>query len=255
MKIDILVISAHPDDAELCCGGTILSHIAQGKTVGMIDLTEGELGTRGTVQTRYQEAEMASKILGVQFRENLQMADGFFVNDKAHQLKIIQKIRQYQPEIVLTNALEDRHIDHSKASKLVADACFLAGLRKIETFDHNQNVQNAWRPKNVYHFIQDFYNVPQFVVDITPFWEKKMQAIKAFKTQFFVEEKGNNHTENNTENIQEPTTPISTPDFMNFLEGRAREMGRIIGTTFGEGFCTKKALKISNLFDLQRNDF
>jgi N-acetylglucosamine malate deacetylase 1 len=237
-KIDILVICAHPDDAELCCGGTILSHIAQGYKVGIIDLTEGELGTRGTIQTRYEEAKNASEILGISLRENLQMADGFFENDKSHQLKIIQKIRDYQPQTVLTNALEDRHTDHSRASKLVADACFLAGLQKIETFDTENNPQNAWRPKNVYHFIQDFYNVPQFVVDVTPFWERKMEAIRAFKTQFFVSE---------DEAQKEPATPISTPDFMYFLEARAREMGRIIGVTFGEGFCTKKALKMQDL--------
>lgn len=238
MKIDILVISAHPDDAELCCSGTILSHIAQGYNVGMIDLTEGELGTRGTVETRYQEAGVASKILGVKFRENLQMADGFFVNDKAHKLQIIQKIRQYQPEIVLTNALEDRHIDHGRASQLVHDACFLSGLRKIETLTPDHQPQQAWRPKHVYHFIQDFYNVPQIVVDITPYWDKKMEAIKAFKTQFFVSAE---------EAQKEPTTPISTPDFIHFLEARAREMGRMIGVTFGEGFCVKKAIQIKNL--------
>ncbi|MFN3315289.1 MAG: bacillithiol biosynthesis deacetylase BshB1, partial [Raineya sp.] len=178
MKLDLLVFAAHPDDAELSCSGTIVAHIAKGKKVGIIDLTQGELGTRGTPQTRKQEAETATKIMGLHVRQNLGFADGFFKNDAEHQLAVIQKIREFQPEIVLANALTDRHPDHAKAAELVRDACFLAGLAKIET------AQPAHRPKHLYHFIQDRYIAPDFVMDISDFWEIKKQAILAYKTQF-----------------------------------------------------------------------
>jgi bacillithiol biosynthesis deacetylase BshB1 len=238
LKLDILAFAAHPDDTELSCSGTIASHIAEGKKVGVVDFTRGELGTRGTPETRDQEAKEASEILGLSVRENLGFADGFFQNDQAHQLKVIEVIRRYQPEIVLANAITDRHIDHGRAAQLAHDACFLAGLAKIITFDVHGNPQAAWRPKAVYHYIQDRYIQPAIVVDITNFWEIKVQAIRAFKTQFF------------DPNSAEPMTPISTPEFLDFLEGRAREMGRMIGVKYGEGFTKVTTPGVRSLFDL-----
>lgn len=239
MKLDILVIVAHPDDAELACSGTLIKHIQLGKKVGVLDLTQGELGTRGTIETRYQEAKESSAIMGLSVRDNLKIADGFFQNDQETQLKLIQKIRKYQPEIVLSNAIKDRHIDHGKGAKLTHDSLFLAGLRKIET-NENGVLQNPWRPKQHYYCIQDEYIQPDFVIDITPHWEQKMKAINAFKTQFFV---GN-------QNENEPQTPISNPDFIYFLEARARELGRSIGVTYAEGFTKNRQLGVNNLFDL-----
>jgi bacillithiol biosynthesis deacetylase BshB1 len=240
MKLDIVVLAAHPDDAELACSGTILHHLALGKKVGIIDLTQGELGTRGTAQTRKQESQEASKIMNITIRENLELPDGFLENIPKYQLKIIQAIRKYQPEIVLANAIKDRHTDHAKASILAKEATFLSGLRKIITFDENEKQQQEWRPKNIYHYIQDYFIEPDFVVDITPYWQTKMQAIKAFKTQFFTQENDNN----------EPQTPISSPQFIYFLEARAREMGRTIGVEFGEGFTTNRPIGIKNLFEV-----
>jgi N-acetylglucosamine malate deacetylase 1 len=240
MKLDILAMCAHPDDAELSCSGTIALHVALGKKVGIIDFTRGELGTRGTPQTRSQEAEAASQILGLSTRENLGLADGFFINNGESQLKLIAKIREYQPEIVLANAIADRHIDHGRASELANDACFLAGLRKITTYDSQGQIQSPWRPKQVYHYIQDRYIQPDLIVDISPYWSIKMEAIKAFKTQFFVGDSADN----------EPNTPISTPDFIYFLEARAREFGRMIGVEFGEGFSKATPPGVRNLFDL-----
>lgn len=237
MKLDILVFAAHPDDAELSCSGTIASHITQGKKVGLVDLTAGELGTRGNVVTRAQEAEEATKILGLAVRENLGFADGFFTDDRTHQLAIIAKIRKYRPEVVLANAIEDRHIDHGRASNLVHNGCFLSGLPKIETQENNQE-QSAWRPKALYHYIQDRYIRPTFVVDITPYWEVKLASIRAYKTQFF------------NPGSKEPDTPISSSDFLYFLEARARDMGRLIGVTFGEGFTKATPPGVKSLFDL-----
>jgi len=237
MKLDILVMAAHPDDAELGAGGIILAHVAMGKKVGVVDFTEGELGTRGTAETRKIEAENASKILMLSARENLKLADGFFKNDKESQLKLIAVIRKYQPEIVIANAVTDRHIDHGKGSDLASDACFLSGLRKIETYLDGEK-QEIWRPKVVYHYIQDRYITPDFIFDITPYWDKKMEAIKAFNTQF------------HNPNLNEPQTTLSSPDFIHFLEGRARDLGRTIGTIFGEGFSIERQIGIKNLFDL-----
>lgn len=241
MKLDILALGVHPDDVELACSGTVISHIAMGKKVGIVDFTRGELGTRGTAETRKAESEAASKILGVAVRENLGMADAFFQNDKAHQLKLIAAIRKFQPEIVLANALDDRHSDHGRAAKLTIDACFYSGLVKIETQDEEGNIQAPWRPKQIYHYVQDRYMKPDLIVDVTPYWEQRMNAVKAFKTQFFVGRQEDN----------EPATPISTPDFMQFLEARAREFGRLIGVKYGEGFVSRTPVGATNLFDIK----
>lgn len=233
MKLDILVLAAHPDDAELTCSGTIASAIAKGKKVGIIDLTQGELGTRGSAETRKKEAELAAQIMGLHLRDNMQFADGFFRNDKEHQLALIEKIRTYKPTIVLANAISDRHPDHAKAAELIKDACFLAGLRKIETG------QEAYRPDFLYHYIQDRYIQPDFVVDISDFWEIKKKAILAYGTQF------NALTSDN-----EPQTYISTPEFFDFLEARAKEFGHQIGVKYGEGFTKTRMIGVKDLFDL-----
>lgn len=240
MKLDLLALGVHPDDVELACSGTVISHIAMGKKVGVVDFTRGELGTRGTAETRKTESEAAAKILGIHTRENLGMADGFFQNDREHQLKLITAIRKYQPEVVLANAVDDRHSDHGRAAQLTVDACFYAGLIKIETRDEQGNIQAPWRPKQIYHYIQDRHMNPDLIVDVTPFWEQRMEAVKAFKTQFFVPGNDDN----------EPATPISTPDFMLFLEARAREFGRLIGVKYGEGFVSRTPIGTNNLFDL-----
>ncbi|MEJ8755381.1 bacillithiol biosynthesis deacetylase BshB1 [Pontibacter sp. H259] len=238
MKLDILTFAAHPDDAELGCSGTIVAHIAAGKKVGIVDLTRGELGTRGTPETRAAEADAASIAMGISIRENLGFADGFFLNDKAHQLKVVEKIRQYKPEIVIMNAIHDRHPDHGKGSQLVSDACFLAGLKMIDTFGSEGEKQEAWRPKAVYHFIQDRYIKPDVIVDITPYWEKKLESIRAFKSQFYNPEDTSQHTY------------ISSPEFMEFIEARAKEYGHAIGVTYGEGFTVERHIGVRNLFDL-----
>ncbi|WP_027000503.1 bacillithiol biosynthesis deacetylase BshB1 [Eisenibacter elegans] len=239
MKLDILVFAAHPDDAELSCSGTIALHVALGKKVGIIDLTEGELGTRGSVAQRYEEAAAAAKVLQLSARENLQLADGFFTNDEASQRKLIEVIRRYQPDIVFANALIDRHIDHGKGAKLAHDACFLAGLRKVETLDkHTGQAQASWRPRAVWHYIQDQWRNPDVVVDISAHWATKEAAIRAFKSQFYDPQS------------DEPTTPISTPDFMQFLESRARDFGRLVGVTYGEGFEKATPVGVSQLTDL-----
>ncbi|MFZ9145146.1 MAG: bacillithiol biosynthesis deacetylase BshB1 [Aquirufa sp.] len=226
MKLDILVMAAHPDDAELSCAGTILKHIAAGKKVGIVDFTRGELGTRGTPEIRLQESADATKILGLHARENLGIRDGFFRNDEETQLKLIEVIRKYQPDIVLANALEDRHPDHGKGAQLAIDACFLSGLRQIKTGD-----LSAWRPAQVYHYIQDRYLEPDFVVDISSQWDLKEAAIRAFKSQFF------------DPNSAEPASYISSPDFLNFIQARAMEMGHKIGVKYGEGFQSQKTLE------------
>ncbi|MFN8274063.1 MAG: bacillithiol biosynthesis deacetylase BshB1 [Flavobacteriaceae bacterium] len=237
MKLDILAFGAHPDDVELGCGGTIAKEVSLGKKVGIVDLTRGELGTRGSAELRDQEAMAAAQILGVTVRENLQMRDGFFVNDEAHQLLVIQMIRKYRPEIVICNAIDDRHIDHAKGSKLVSDACFLSGLIKIETSDNDQQ-QSAWRPKQVYHYLQWKNIEPDFVVDITGFNEKRIESILAYGSQFY------------NPNSNEPETPIATKNFLESLNYRARDFGRLIGTDYAEGFTVERYLAVNSLADL-----
>jgi N-acetylglucosamine malate deacetylase 1 len=238
MKLDILVMAAHPDDAELGCSGTICASIAQGKKVGIVDFTRGELGTRGTPEMRLAESEEATKILGIHARENLGFRDGFFVNDEDHLMKLIRVIRRYQPEMVLANAPFDRHPDHIKGSQLAVDACFKAGLRMIETFEDDGMPQKEWRPKNVYHYIQDRHIKPDFVVDISNFWEQKEASIRAFKSQFY------------DPNSTEPNSYLSSPAFLKFVEARNREMGHAIGVEFGEGFTSYKCLGIKDLGSL-----
>lgn len=236
-ELDILVFAAHPDDAELGCSGTIYKHVLKGYKAGIVDLTRGELGTRGNVEIRNKEAEAASKVLGIKIRENLDFADGFFQNDKIHQLEIIKIIRKYRPKIILANSISDRHIDHGRAAALVADAAFLSGLTKIET-KLNDTIQQAWRPQAVYHYIQDYYLKPDFVVDITDSFNKKMEAIKCFSSQFY------------NPNSNEPETPISSKDFLDFVEARAREFGRSIQVKYAEGFKTARYIGVNDLFHL-----
>jgi len=240
MKLDILAIGSHPDDVELGCGATIAKEIANGKTVGILDLTRGELGTRGTAESRDEEAKAAAKILGVAMRANMEFADGFFVNDKHHQIELVRMIRKFRPEIVLCNAIEDRHIDHAKGSKLVSDSCFLSGLFKIETkYKNEEKPQEYWRPKHVYHYIQWKNLEPDFVVDVSGFMEKKMKAVLAYKTQFY------------DANSKEPETPISSKNFTDSIEYRARDLGRIIGVEYGEGFTVERLVAVNSLYDLK----
>jgi bacillithiol biosynthesis deacetylase BshB1 len=237
MKLDILVFAAHPDDAELSCSGTILHHLKLGHKVGIIDLTRGELGTRGSADLRDIEAAKSSEILGITIRENLGLADGFFRKDKETLLTIINKIRKYQPEIVLCNAEEDRHVDHGRGGDLLNEACFLSGLRKIETFDNNET-QTEWRPKAVYHYIQDRLSNADLIFDITPYFQTKMESILAFSSQFY------------DPNSKEPQTPISGEEFFKHIEGRALHFGRIIGVKYGEGFTVKRTIGTNNLLNL-----
>ncbi len=239
-KVDILVFAAHPDDAELACSGTILKQIELGRTVAIVDLTAGELGTRGTPEIRAQESADATKLLGLTARYNAGFADGFFESDKEHCVKLASYIRYFQPEIVLCNAIDDRHPDHGKGSELASRACFLAGLRKIET-TWEGNTQTAWRPKNVYHYIQDRYIQPDFIVDISGQWAGKLACIKAFKSQFYTDETAAN---------AEPQTYISGKGFLEFIEARAKEFGHAIGVTYGEGFTKEKQVGVRDLFDL-----
>ncbi len=236
MKVDILVFGAHPDDVELGCGGTIAKAIDQGKTVGIIDLTRGELGTRGSAEIRDEEAAKAAKILSVTFRKNLAFRDGFFVNDEAHQMAIIQTIRLHQPKLVLCNAIDDRHIDHGKGSKLVSDACFLAGLKKITTEDPSGKKQDAWRPAHVYHYIQWKEIEPDFVVDISAHLETKMEAIHAYASQFY------------DAKSDAPSTPISSKNFLDSVRYRAQNLGRLTGVAAAEGF-TVERVPLINDFD------
>lgn len=236
MKLDILAIGVHPDDVELACSGTVAKHVAMGKQVGILDLTRGELGTRGTAELRAKEAAEGAKIMGVSIRENAGLRDGFFTIDEANFLPIIYFLRLYQPEIVLCNAIKDRHPDHGRAAQLVSEACFLSGLRKVET-QHNGSTQEAWRPKAIYHYIQDNWVDPHFVVDITEVMDVKMKAIQAFSSQFF----------NAVTATDEPVTPISTPEFLPFIDARARQFGRIISTTYGEGFTVERAAGVSDI--------
>ncbi len=233
MKLDILAFGVHPDDVELGCAGTIMAAIDQGKKVGVVDLTRGELGTRGTPTTRTQEAAAAAKIMGVDVRENLDMADGFFANDEAHQRKIIALIRKYQPDIILANAPEDRHPDHGRSAKLVSDAAFLSGLRKIETV-HDGASQQAWRPAYTFHYIQDRFIQPSFVIDITKYMDRKIEAVLAYGTQF------------NSADTSEPQTYISSPQFLETVKARALMLGKRIGVGYAEGYITEKIIGFSN---------
>ncbi|WKW46834.1 bacillithiol biosynthesis deacetylase BshB1 [Myroides sp. JBRI-B21084] len=238
MKLDILAFGAHPDDVELGCGGTIAKEVTLGKKVGIIDLTQGELGTRGSAEIRAVEAANAAKILGVSVRENLKFKDGFFKNDQKHQLEIIKIIRKYKPEIVICNAIDDRHIDHGKGSKLVSDACFLSGLRKIET-DLNGVVQQEWRPKVVYHYIQWKNIEPDFVVDISNHIQNKIDAVMAYSTQFY------------NPNSTEPISPIATKNFTESIEYRAKDLGRLVFVDYAEGFTVERYVAINSLTDLK----
>jgi bacillithiol biosynthesis deacetylase BshB1 len=237
MKLDILAFGAHPDDVELGCGATIAKEISLGKKVGIVDLTRGELGTRGSADLRDLEAAKAASILGVSVRENLRFADGFFINDKKHQLEIIKMIRKYQPEIVLCNAIDDRHIDHPKGSSLVSDACFLSGLSKIETEVEGKQ-QEKWRPKQVYHYIQWKNIEPNFVIDVTGFVDKKTEAVLAYSSQFY-DPKSN-----------EPETPITSKNFIDSINYRAKDLGRLIGVEYAEGFTTERYVAVENLSKL-----
>lgn len=238
MKLDLLVLAVHPDDAELGCSGTIVKHIAAGKKAGIVDLTRGELGTRGTAETRDAEAAEAAEIMGLHVRENLGFKDGFFQNDQAHQLEVIRIIRKYRPEIILANALRDRHPDHGRACQLVKDACFLSGLAKVNTFQDGE-AQEAWRPRLLLNYIQDEYIRPDIIVDISDHIETKAAAVRAFRTQFF------------SPGVDGPPTYISSPEFFESVIGRAREFGKSIGAAYGEGFTSAKLLGTDNLFDLR----
>ena len=244
MKLDILAIAVHPDDVELGCAGTLLMEKKNGKKTGVVDLTRGELGTRGTPELRAEEAARAAQILQLDVRENLGMADGFFRNDEAHQRHLIRAIRKYRPEIVLANALEDRHPDHGRAGHLISDACFLSGLRKVETVDNDGLPQEHWRPKYIFHFIQDRYANPSFVYDITPVFEDKLRSIRAYSSQF--------HSAGYTAN--EPQTYISTPEFLNAIIGRHQMFGKMIGTAYAEGFITEKMIGIRDFGSLVQMD-
>lgn len=237
-KVDILVLAVHPDDAELGCSGTIAKHISLGKKIAIVDFTTGDLGTRGTPESRLLEAEDAGRIMGLRARENLNFRDGFFKNDEEHQLKLIAAIRKYQPDIVLANAIEDRHPDHGRASELASEACFYSGLRMINTTNEHGVSQEAWRPKSVFKYIQDSYIEPDFVVDVSEFWHIKEAAIRAFKSQFF------------DPNSKEPNSYISSPEFLDFIKARCSEMGHKIGVKFGEGFTKTKMIPVNNLFDI-----
>ncbi|WP_378184316.1 bacillithiol biosynthesis deacetylase BshB1 [Aquimarina sp. SS2-1] len=237
MKLDILAIGAHPDDVELSCSGTLAKEVNHGKKVGILDLTRGELGTRGTPELRDQEARDAADILGISIRENLGFKDGFFINDESHQLEIIKVIRKFKPEIVLCNAVKDRHIDHGKGSKLASDACFLSGLRKIET-SVDSNTQEAWRPKKVYHYIQWEILKPDFVVDISGYMDKKMESVMAYKSQFY------------DSNSKAPSTPISSKNFIESVRYRAADLGRIIGVEYAEGYTVERYPAVDSIFDL-----
>lgn len=240
MKLDILAIGAHPDDVELGCAATLAKEIANGKKVGIIDLTRGELGTRGTAETRDEESARAAEILGVMVRDNMEFADGFFVNDKLHQIELIKMIRKYRPDIVLCNAIDDRHIDHGKGSSLVSDACFLSGLLKIDTrIEDEDDWQEPWRPKQVYHYIQWKNLEPDFVVDVTGFIDKKMEAVMAYSSQFF------------DPDSKEPETPISSRNFTDSIKYRARDLGRLVGVAYGEGFTTERYVAVNSLYDIK----
>lgn len=237
-KLDFLAFGAHPDDVELGCGATIAKLVSQGKKVGIVDLTRGELGTRGSAEIRTKETKEASKILGITIRENMDFKDGFFRNDEEHQLKIIQVIRKYQPDFIFCNAPDDRHIDHPKGSQLIVEASFLSGLTKINTDDSSGNAQKQWRPKNIYHYIQWKNLDPDFIFDVSGFHNTKMDAVKCYSSQFY------------DPKSKEPETPISTKNFLNFVQSRANDFGRLIGVEHGEGFISNRKLGFSSFDEL-----
>lgn len=238
MKLDILAIASHPDDAELSCSGTLAAHVAKGYKVGIVDLTRGEMGTRGTPETRLEEAGEAAKVLQLSARENLGFEDVYFQDDKAHHLEIVKMIRKYQPEIILANAIRDRHPDHGKGASVVSKACFISGLRREETLLGGE-VQSPWRPQAVYHYIQNDYIQPDFVFDISDFWDVKLASIKAFRSQFY------------DPSSSEPESFISKPGFLEFIEARAREFGHRIQVKYGEGFTVERMLGVDDLFHLR----
>lgn len=235
MKLDILAIGSHPDDVELSCSGTLISEIKRGKKAGVIDLTQGELGSRGTIETRYHEATEAAKIMGLSVRENLKMRDGFFRNDEEHQLQLIKVLRKYRPEIVIANILEDRHPDHGRGGWLAYDACFFSGLRQVKTIGDDGAEQEKWRPKMLLHYIQDRFYEPDIIVDITDAWEQRMEAVRAYRTQFL------------PDGSTDPQTYISSPDFMESLSAIARLLGKRIGVKYAEGFVSKKSIGVKSL--------
>jgi bacillithiol biosynthesis deacetylase BshB1 len=237
MKLDILAIGVHPDDVELCAAGTIIKHVELGYKVGIVDLTQGELGTRGNAELRMKEALAAAELMGVSARENLGMADGFFSDTRENQMKIIRMIRKYRPEIVLANAIRDRHPDHGRSAELESRSCFLAGLRKIET-ELDGKPQEAWRPKAVYHYIQDRHIDADFVVDITDYIDRKFEAIKCYASQFY------------DPDSDEPESPISVKDFLDYVRAKSKTDGRTIGVEYGEGFTVERQIGINNLFDV-----
>ncbi len=238
MKLDILVLAAHPDDAELGCGGTILKHIKLGKKVGVVDFTRGELGTRGTPEIRDSEAKAAANVLGLAVRENLGLADGFFQNDPDHQKAVIRAIRKYQPDVVLANATYDRHSDHGRAAALAHDACFLSGLRKIETVDEGKS-QAPWRPRAIYHYIQSQLMIPDIIIDVSGFWDQKIESIRAYRSQFY------------DPTSKEPESYVSNPNFLKMVEARAIEFGHAIGGTHGEGYTVRRPVGVDNLLSLR----
>jgi bacillithiol biosynthesis deacetylase BshB1 len=238
MKLDVLAIGSHPDDVELGCSGTLINEVKKGKKVGIVDLTQGELGTRGTVQTRYDEAANAAKIMGITVRENLKMRDGFFKNDEEHQMQLVRILRKYKPEIVIGNILEDRHPDHGRGGWLTYDACFFSGLRQVKTTGDDGQEQEKWRPKLLLHYIQDRFYEPDIITDVTEVWEQRMAAIRAYKTQFY------------DPNSDEPQSYLSSPEFIEALTARARLLGKRIGVKYGEGFLSKKSIGIKDLDSL-----
>ena len=238
MKLDVLAIGSHPDDVELGCSGTLINAVKKGKKVGIVDLTQGELGTRGTVQTRYDEAANAAKIMGITVRENLKMRDGFFKNDEEHQMQLVRILRKYKPEIVIGNILEDRHPDHGRGGWLTYDACFFSGLRQVKTTGDDGQEQEKWRPKLLLHYIQDRFYEPDIITDVTEVWEQRMAAIRAYKTQFY------------DPNSDEPQSYLSSPEFIEALTARARLLGKRIGVKYGEGFLSKKSIGIKDLDSL-----
>ena len=237
MKLDTLVIMAHPDDAELACGGTIINQVKAGKKVGIVDLTQGEMGTRGTPEIRLQEAADAGEIMGLSVRENLGLKDVYFTNDEPNQLAVIKAMRKFQPEMVITNALKDRHPDHGKGAQLVIASAFMSGLAKVETTLDGE-AQAAWRPKSIYHVVQSQYLEPDIIVDVSESWEEKMEAIKAYKSQFY------------DPNSSEPNTYISSPEFLKMIESRGKEYGHAIQVRYGEGFMVTKKMGVKDLFDI-----
>ena len=234
MKLDILAIGSHPDDVELGCSGTLINEVRRGKKVGILDLTQGELGTRGSIETRYREAADAAKIMGIHVRENMKMRDGFFRNDEAHQMQLVSVLRKYRPEIVISNILEDRHPDHGRGGWLTYDACFLSGLRQVPSVDADGRAQEKWRPKLLLHYIQDRFYEPDIIMDVSDVWEQRMEAIQAYKTQFYDPES------------TEPQSYLSNPDFLDAITARGRLLGKRIGVKYGEGFVSKKSIGLQH---------